>query len=183
MLKYLLEFLSWLFAPLGALFEYLDNISPVLAWLVILFLVALLALLVFHIGRTFFVALDRRGLRTSVPLDVSEKLRDPDEIEMLAADAEQKSDFGLAARLLLLATLLRLEQTQKRKFRPGVTNREHLRRYRDTGVYEPLRRIVELIDRTWYGDAVCMPEHVVQCRESYAMICKAIKEPTSAERS
>ena len=120
--------------------------------------------------------MNRRQPRLLAELDVAEQLRDPKEIERLADDAENQRDYSQAARLLLLATLLRLEQTQKRRFRPGTTNREHLRRYRDTGIFEPLRFIVDLIDRTWYGDAVCMPEHVLQCRQSYAKICQTIKE-------
>lgn len=180
-LEFVMDLLRSLLWPLRALFGVLDNISPVLAWLVIGLLVLLLALLVAHIGRTFLIALDRRRPRLPVDMDAAEQLRDPREIERLAADAEQQRDYSQAARLLLLATLLRLEQKQERRFRPGMTNREHLRRYRDTGIFEPLRFIVDLIDRTWYGDAVCMPEHVVQCRQSYAEICQSIEEPPRAE--
>ena len=91
MLTFILNVLKSLFRPLGALFDFLNDISPALAWLVIILLVGVLVLLIAHIGRTFMIALDRRGMRTPVPLNVAEKLRDPEEIESLAADAEQQN--------------------------------------------------------------------------------------------
>ena len=178
LVELLWRFLMWLSAPLRALFDVLDGISPLLAWAVILLLVLLLIALIGHIAYTFKVALDRRIEVKHIDLRAAEKHRDPAELERLADAASGAQNHSQAARLLLLASLLRLELAQDRPFRRGTTNREHLRRYHGSPIFEPLRFIVDLIDRSWYGNEVCLAEHVAQCRQAYTSICQAIKEPT-----
>ena len=48
----------------------------------------------------------------------------PDEFEQQAALAETNRDYIGAVRLLFRAALRRLEIFEKKKFRPGITNRE-----------------------------------------------------------
>jgi uncharacterized protein DUF4129 len=66
--------------------------------------------------------------------------------------------------------LLRLETREKRRFRVGTTNREHLRRYRNSPIADPLRLLVDTLDLKWYGDAPCQPEDYATCREAHAQI-------------
>lgn len=183
LVDFLWRVFTWLTAPLAMLFRQLVDISPLLAWCVVALVILVLVALVVHIGYTFKVALQRRRTIKSVDLSSVEETRDPAELERLAEAANGVKNYGQAARLLLLASLLRLELAQEKRFRPGTTNREHLRRYRGSLIFEPLKSIVDLIDRTWYGSGVCLAEHFMQCRQAYAQICQAIEEPSRAQRT
>jgi hypothetical protein len=183
LLDLLLRVFRWLMAPLVALFQQLADISPVLAWGIVTLVVLVLIALVAHIGYTFMVALRRRSTIKAVGPSSVEQTRDPAELERLAEAANGAKQYGQAARLLLLASLLRLELAQEARFRPGTTNHEHLRRYRGSSIFEPLESIVDLIDRTWYGGGVCLAENFMQCRQAYTLICQSVEEPARAQRT
>ena len=174
--------LVWMIRPFAALFGALWEISPLLAWVVISLLVLLLIALIAHIAYTFKVALARRAGIQRIDLRTAEERRDPAEFERLADASVDAGDYAEAARLLLRACLLRLELHQDRPFRRGTTNREHLRRYRESPMSEPLRSIVDLIDRTWYGNGVCLAENFAACRQAYESIRAGLKETPRAHR-
>jgi hypothetical protein len=57
---------------------------------------------------------------------------------------------------LYRATLLHLDERQALRFRPSLTNREHLLRGEVAPtVAEPLRALVEGYDRFWYSGTTC----------------------------
>lgn len=92
---------------------------------------------------------------------------EPEEYEALAASARRDDRFVEAVRWLLWAALLRIEQAEKRKPRPGATNRELVRRYRSTPLQAPLQTLVETIDVHWYGDRPASADDFERCRTSY----------------
>lgn len=72
--------------------------------------------------------------------------------------------------MLFRAALRRIELAEDKKLRVGITNRELLRRYRQSPLSEPLQLFVEMIDRKWYGGEACESADALHCRESYGQI-------------
>ena len=73
-----------------------------------------------------------------------------------AQDAAASGDFREAVHQLYLATLLHLDERGLLRFRPSLTNREHL----TTGNLAPglapvLTPVIEGYDRLWYGGIPC----------------------------
>jgi hypothetical protein len=117
------------------------------------------------------------GRSDDAPLrDRSLRVADPEEFEALAAEARQAGRLVEAARWLLRAALLRLERSEKRKPRPGATNRELLRRYRATPVAAPLQTLVDTVDLHWYGDRPANEADFDRCHASYQALHHALTE-------
>jgi hypothetical protein len=76
-------------------------------------------------------------------------------LEQLAERASLAGDYIGGVRLLFRAALRRIELFEHKKLRPGITNRELLRRYRTSPLAAPLARFVETIDLKWYGSLPC----------------------------
>lgn len=172
--------LIWLFRPLKNFFDGLAAISPVLAWLIIIGLVLLLLLLIWHICYTFTQAIKRRfteptGLpRTAVVKETAIMW------EEKAASAVSLGEHTLALRCLLKASFIQLENTQKRPFRRGITNRECLRLFRNTGVCEPLQNLVDMVDMKWYGNMTCSAADYCLATDSYNELSLAASELSHA---
>ena len=105
---------------------------------------------------------------------------DPVSLEEEADRAGSRGDYIGAIRLLFRAALRRIEVAEKKKLRPGSTNRELLRRYRSTPLFTPLERFVETIDNKWYGGGTCVEEDYLTCRGEHARILKHVEEPRFA---
>jgi hypothetical protein len=72
--------------------------------------------------------------------------------EALAASG----DYRAAVHELYLATLLHLDERQSLRFRPSLTNREHLLRGEVApALAQPLSALVEGYDRFWYSGTAC----------------------------
>ena len=183
LLEMMLRFFRWIATPFQWLLDALSGLPGWLRWPIVLGLAALLILLVFHIGYTIVGAVrgprQKRGLATALP----RTSRDPAALERQAADAVSRGDFITAVRLLFAACLLRLELAEKRPFLAGTTNREHLRRHRDSPVVEPLRLFVEIIETRWYGRGICGLEDFEACRTAHARIRDFAQEPLHVDRA
>ncbi len=183
LLELLLRLLRWVLTPFLWLLNTLAGLPGWLRWPIALGLAALLILLVFHIGYTIVGAVrgprQKRGLAEALP----RMSRDPAALERQAAEAVSRGDLITAVRLLFMACLLRLERAEKRPFKAGTTNREHLRRHRDSPVFEPLRLFVEIIETRWYGRGICGLEDYEACRAAHARIRDFAKEPLHAHRA
>lgn len=170
------EFFVWLIrlieralTPFFAFFGHLWEFSPILATVVFVLLVVLLVVIVGHIIRSFRVAMQRRTGTAHLGL-IQKRPLDPRSFELEAEDAARRQDYIVAVRLLFRAALLRLELAEKRTTRPGVTNREYLRRYRGTSSYDALRQFVEVIDAKWYGGSSCDQQDYLTCRQAHATL-------------
>jgi len=168
-----IRFLRKTFGPafgwLQALFEY----SPVLGGLVFALLVGILIGLIWHIIWSF-----RSALRA--PDEIRPGLAGPvhqtsAEIEQLARAAGKKGQFIEAVRLLFMASLMTLEAAQKRNVRRGTTNREYLKRFKDTPAFDPLFFLVETVDRKWYAGIPCTEADYQESLRAYATIQQAAR--------
>jgi hypothetical protein len=156
---------------LGHFFEWLYQMSPVLAWLFVAVLVFVLLVLLGHIAWTVFMVL-RRGRRQNFGDDeFASRAVTAAEWARQAESARAQGEYILGVRLLFRGCLAHLEQREGKRFRPGATNREHLNRYRQTPLYDSLARIVWIIDSKWYGQVACLPADFAECREAYERIC------------
>jgi hypothetical protein len=162
------EFLSWIWEKLVAFSQLAQGLPTPLRWLLYLVLTALLVLLVWHIGYTL-----SRGLRVRERAPRAAqggRSRDPRELERLAEEAFGRDEYVEAVRLLFRAAILRLENAEQRSMRPGLTNRELLRRYRATPVHSALRQFVEVLDLAWYGGHECRLADYQACRAAHDVV-------------
>jgi flagellin-like protein len=154
------------------IFRWLWAISPPLALLVFFAMVVTACLLLGHIVWTLMAVLSRER-RSIDPLSESKGRKvDPAELARAADEASAKGNYILGVRLLYRACLARLEQVERKPFRPGATNREHLDRYRGTTLYDWLYRFVSIIDLKWYGPEPCLATDFAECRDAYQRICR-----------
>jgi hypothetical protein len=176
------DVIMWLLKPLIWLHRWLSTLSPVLAWVVIIVLVVVLLALLVHIGYSFYSALGTGiRLRRFQPDERRESVR-PEFYEEKAQGAVAEQNYIAAVRFLFRAALLRLEQVDKRPARRGATNREHLRRYRNTSAFESMRQFVEIIDAKWYGTGDCLAEDYAACLNAHSRIREVVKELAHADR-
>ena len=181
LISLLTDFLDWIFSPFKGAFEILSGVSLIFAWVVTGLVATALVVLV---GVAFYRLATFKSVvhvPRSSPNDA--RHRDPVELEKLANESLEASDFVVAVRLYLMATLLRLELAQKKRFRPGMTNREHLRRYSRSPIFEPMQYMVELMDQTWYGGANCDLESASKCRDAYQEIRDRIQRRAYVNRA
>ncbi|NQT38913.1 MAG: hypothetical protein HQ581_15560 [Planctomycetes bacterium] len=165
-----LGMIEWLLTPLSWLFGALDGLPEWLRWLIVAGLLVLLLALVAHIIYAVVTAL-RGPTRSARARALSEPRHlDPGLPEREAEAAAAAGDYIGAIRLLFRACLLRLAAGEKRAFRPALTNREYLRRYRGTPVFDGMSLFVETIDCKWYGGAACAPTDYKACRDAHGRI-------------
>ncbi len=174
------DLIERLLGYLRNLFEWLNGMSPVLAWTITVALVVTLSLLLGHILWTLATAVRRNRQGLDALAESSRRKVDPTELAREADHAGASGNYILGVRLLYRACLTRLEQTEEKAFRPGATNREHLNRYRATPLYDWLFRLVSIIDLKWYGAEPCLATDFAECRDAYEHICLISRGTTHA---
>lgn len=179
----LLKLLEWILTPLRWLFDAMEGMPDFLRYPIIVVLVIVLLAVIVHIlyGLSrLFAGLRQRELP---PLELQKALRDPAFFERQSQEAAQRQEYILAVRLLFSAGLIHLEEAQNRRFRAGMTNREVLRRHRDTPVFEPLELFVGTIESKWFGFETCDVSDYEACRAAYSRIVGTAKEGAHADRA
>ncbi len=178
----LLEMLFSVFGFIANLFSFLDGLPQFLRWVIIFALFAVLILLVGHILYSIFSALRPGKNHLAKSFNIPERRDDPRLWENEATELAGVGKYIEAARLLLRASLFRLENSLDRPFRRATTNREYLRKYRKLSILEEVKQLVETIDRKWYGEEPCDQNDYEQCRLSHRTISEAIQNRHSAHR-
>lgn len=171
--------LQWLLSWFVALAESLAFLPGFLRYPFAALLVGVAGWLIYRIVR----GLSRRVQVAGPEADLRDRTRraaDPEEFELLADTDRQHGRFVEAVRWLLRAALLRLERTEKRKPRPGTTNRELLRRYRSTPMAAPLQTLVDSVDLHWYGNRPADEAEFERCRASYQVLSLVLADRTAA---
>jgi hypothetical protein len=171
--------LRWLASLFIALAESLAFLPGFLRYPAAALLVCVVGWLIYRMVRGLSRRVQVSGPESELR-DRSKRAADPEEFEALAASDRQNGRFVEAVRWLLRAALLRLERIEKRKPRPGTTNRELLRRYRSTPMAAPLQTLVDSVDLHWYGDRPADEAEFVRCRASYQELGLALAERTAA---
>jgi hypothetical protein len=175
-----LELLRWITKPFKWLFESMEGLPDIVRWIVVVLAVILLVALISHLTYTFVRAIRGPLPRRRAFLATSAPETNPVDLEQEADEAGKAGDYIRAIRLLFRAALRRIETAEKKKLRPGFTNRELLRRYRSTPLFASLERFVETIDQKWYGDGTCLEEDYLTCCGEHARIRDYVQEPRTA---
>ena len=163
-----LAVLKWIIAPFRWIYELSEGLPGVLRWLIVLVFAVAVVALVAHIIYTLVSAMrggDRE--RFALPTETAPTRMTATELEQLAESAAARGELIVAVRFLFRASLTRLELREKKRTRRGLTNREHLRRYRGTPFFEPLEILVSTIEWKWYGEQACANEDWETCRQAY----------------
>lgn len=168
MLRSFLNFIS-------DMFSFLDGMPQFVRWLVILAMFVVVILLVGHIVMALISAVRPAKNRKAGSFGSVETRDDPRRWEQEAFQKAKMGDYVVAARLLLLASLFRLEDSFDRPFRRSTTNREYLRKYRTLPVLDSVRQLVDTIDRKWYGEEPCDQQDFEQCRRSHMLIIQLVQ--------
>jgi hypothetical protein len=178
-----LVILRWILTPFFWLFDQLHGLPEVLRWLIVVLCVVLCVALIAHILYTLIKAIGGPVIRGRPQYNLSSREVDPSELEKQAELVLAKGDYIAAVRLLFRAALRRLEIFEKKKFHPGITNRELVRRYRTTPLADSLVRFVNTIELKWYGQTPCEQADYVTCRNEHGRICEYIRESKPADRT
>ncbi len=178
--NWLWELFRWMLQPLFWLLELTEGLPQFLRWVIVVVLSLIVIALIAHIGYSLMSAIRGTPHRKRASTKPRQRVIDPAELEREADQAGGRGDHIGAIRLLFRASLLRLQQTEKRKFRPGFTNRDLLRRYRSSPLVDPLRRFVETIDAKWYGEEPCLEGDYVACREGHQQLLALMQERSHA---
>ncbi len=181
MFALLLEIIDWILVPFRWLFALTEGLPDFLRWVIVLGLAAILVVLLGHIAYSITSAI--RGPKRVSGSGLVERRRriDPAELERLADEAARRGDHITAIRFLFRASVVRLELAEKKANRPGTTNRELLRRYRNRpGLGDSLRQLVETIDRKWYGDEACSETDYAACQSAHGDVCRTLGESAHA---
>lgn len=172
-LRSFLEHLNDLLRPIFKALESVWNLPPLLLWPLAILALLLGTFLTWQAIRAVHRVAAKRRLKEYHPAS-AEEVKDAEywrcEAERLAA----AGDFLTALRLLFRSGLLRLENGKVRK---AATNREYLRRYRNTPAEQPLRVLVQLVDYKWYGGRECIGRDWEEGRAAYQQLCG---EPVAA---
>jgi hypothetical protein len=171
------KLIGWLLSALRWLFGLTQGLPEFLRWTIVGVLIVVLLLLLGHIAWSLHRAITGADVRRRdgrlVP-DEQPQLQ-PMELEHMAEQAASRGELIEAVRLLFRASLLRLEQGEKRPFRRGTTNRQHLIRYRGTQFFDSLDVLVRTIERKWYGDEVCQQSDYDLCSQAHRSLQTALK--------
>jgi hypothetical protein len=176
--------IEWLLTPFIWLFEALEGMPDFLRWIIVVGLALLCLGLIIHIIYSFVVAIRGPSRRSRAAFKLGES-RDvpPEDLECEAERARSAGDYIGAIRLLLRAALRRIEVAEDRKFRPGLTNRELLRRYRSSPIFPALERMIETIDLKWYGGQTCLAQDYVACQAEHERIRQAVERVRHAHHA
>ena len=176
-LELLIEIVNWILTPIQWLLELTEGLPDVLRWLIIVGLLVLVVVLVWHMIRTFLVAM--RGPTRASHAGYTERQRgfSAEELERFANEAGQLGNHIEAIRFLFRASVTRLEDSSKQKHRPGATNRDLLKRFSQwPEVATSIRYFVEVIDRKWYGDEFCSEFDYERSQTEYQSVCGFLRE-------
>lgn len=178
-----LDMLRKVLSPIASAINGIFEISPWLGWLTIVALLTITALLIAHIIYSIAKAMrEKKKLEPALASGYEPEFV-PEAWEKRAQEAFASQEYLVAVRYLFRACLLRLELANKRRLRRGATNREYLRRYRDTAAFEPLSRFVEVIDTKWYGGGSCVLGDYQDCARAHSTICRFTEKVMSAHGS
>ncbi len=169
-IKWFLDILRAFFKMFDALYDF----SPFVFFWIVAVMVLIVVALIVHIVYSLKTAM--RGRRALQAYQENNVMADtlPESWDRRAWDAFAVEDYLPAIRFLLHASLLRLELARKATFRRGATNREYLRRYKNTGAYPHLAELVDITDSRWFGGVDCSRSDVEACFMAHQQIAQLV---------
>jgi hypothetical protein len=176
----ILRILRWIFKPFRWLFDSMEGLPDLLRWAIVIVCALACAAIISHIVYTLLMAIRGPSLGRGGTYDSPTREVDPTDLEQQADRISREGDHIGAIRLLFRAALRRIELAEKRKLRPGFTNRELLKRYRASPLQSPLARFVDTIDQKWYGNLPCEQADYSACRDEHGRIREFINQRETA---
>jgi hypothetical protein len=141
--------------PFISLFDYLSDISPILAIGITIILFLILVLLIWHIVYSIKTAFGKSVIEKDFSHLEDKQYKNPSELEEEARQALKNGDYISAVRKMFTASIIRIEQTRDRFIVFSFTNREYLQEFSESEYYPHLTAFVEVIDYSWYGRGIC----------------------------
>jgi hypothetical protein len=166
------EIVRWIVKPFQWLFESMEGLPEFLRWLIVIVSIVICVALISHIIYSLVMAIRGPAARRRLHLESAAKEINPADLEHEAELVGTRGDYIGAIRLLFRAALRRIELAERKKFRPGFTNRELLRRYQSTPLFGSLAQFVETIELKWYGNSPCAEADYQACRGEHGRICQ-----------
>ena len=147
----LVRVLRWIF--MNPVMERLYAQWPVLYWLLAAVLVALLALLLYHIAVTIGGAFGRRRRKRPEPAqEPGPAVTSPTTLRQRARQLAARGDFAGALRALYQSCLRRLERQGYLRYHPWLTNGEYLRAiHSEPQLQQLLTPLTTAVDAVTYG--------------------------------
>lgn len=144
LLDYIGSFIEWL--------NGLRDTAPVLFWIIIISLIALLILLLAHITWTTARVLGLGDRPTREEDARAQRGRLSAAYREEAARRAEQGDFTEAIRFLFLSLVYRFDEAGRVSFQKAYTNREYLTLFADRpAVQHDLKVFVDTLDDHWYG--------------------------------
>ncbi|MEN6344211.1 MAG: DUF4129 domain-containing protein [Armatimonadia bacterium] len=172
LLQRIVEWLSDLFGAWSPQVHALKEAWPALYWVIVFLLVAVLALLLYHIALTLRMAFAGPRRRQEAPVSVRQV--SPDALRARAESMAKQGRYLEAIRALLEALMRRLDRLEVTPYDPSRTNWELLEALAAAPViareFEPLARRLDLV---LYGGAVADAETFRICAEQVDRIWTA----------
>jgi len=186
MLQLLATLLRWLLTPVKWLFDMTEALPDFLRWLIVVVLIVLLVTVFAHMAWTLMQAMSggrrpRRG--NALPTDLVPAELTVTELEQAADQAFERGALIEAVRFLFRAALTCLSHREKKRFRPGMTNRQYLNHFRHTSLLPHLQIFVSTIELKWYGDELCENQDYNECRAAYQQIVRLLRGDSHADAS
>ena len=175
--------LYWIIRPFVWLFNILGELPTELKIVVMIVLGIVCIALITHIVWSLVSAIRGSPKGPRAAGRRPSRHIDPKELESAAKAAAGEGDFLEAIRLLFKAALVRIERSEKKKLRAGMTNRELLQRYARSSLNEPLAGMVDLVDRKWYGTESCESADYAECLQEHSVICRLTRGGPDAVRA
>ena len=147
----LVRVLRWIF--MNPVMERLYAQWPVLYWLFVAVMAALLALLLYHIALTIGGAFGHRRRKRREPIErPGPAVTSPTQLRQRAHQLAARGDFAGALRALYQSCLRRLERQGYLRYHPWLTNGEYLRAIRsEPQLQQLLAPLTTAVDGVTYG--------------------------------
>jgi len=155
-IELLVRVLRWIF--MNPVMERLYAQWPVLYWLLVVVLAALLALLIYHITVTIGGTFGRRRRKVGTQFPVDSRVHtgpaatSPTGLRQRARQLAARGDFAGALRALYQSCLRRLEREGYLRYHPWLTNGEYLRAiHSEPQLQQLLTPLTTAVDGVTYG--------------------------------
>lgn len=150
-MELIVRVLRWIF--MNPTMERLYAQWPVLYWLLVMALAALLALLLYHIALTIGGAFGRRRRKRQELTERPESaVTSPTRLRQRAHQLAARGDFAAALRALYQSCLRRLERQGYLRCHPWLTNGEYLHAiHSEPQLQQLLRPLTHAVDAVTYG--------------------------------
>lgn len=169
----LMELLLRLIEAILDAFQFLQGLPLILRLVITATLVAILAIMVWHMVATILSLFGTRRAALPTVFTRTQSVR-PEDLEQAADGAARAGQLVTAVRYLFQSALRRIEIAAGTPWPRGLTDREVLARTARSPVHAPLAGFVDTLELSWYGDRPCGPADLDTCRQHHGRIVEML---------